>query len=184
MLYAACRTQRILQIRVHLHLLREFGCFDFDKGRWYSFHVWPIRIECHTARTNRIFVFVGVNACRWQTDIHKPQNCSQQSFIVYVYFHQNYSIRQIPKNAKYLHRRHRQTDRSWFWPSHRPSIYRAMHRRTQFWLDPVSAMSESRSWSRQLSMEWLPPSNTNEKNPNNLLRKGKQWLFREKSTLS
>lgn len=61
-LNAANRAQRILQIRIHLHFLREFGRFDFNKCRWDSLHVWPIRIESHTARTNRIFVFIGVDS--------------------------------------------------------------------------------------------------------------------------
>lgn len=61
MMKTAHRTQCILQIWINLHLLREFWRFDFNECRGHRLHVWPIAIECHTARTNRILMLVGIN---------------------------------------------------------------------------------------------------------------------------
>lgn len=61
MMKTAHRTQCILQIWINLHLFRELRRLDLNECRSHCLHVWPIAIECNTARTNWILMLVGIN---------------------------------------------------------------------------------------------------------------------------
>lgn len=62
MLDSTHRAERILQVWIDLNLLGELWSFDFDEGSWHSTHVRTSVVESHTPGSNRIFVFVGIDA--------------------------------------------------------------------------------------------------------------------------
>lgn len=66
-LYRARRAEGILQVRVHLQLLGELGRPDLDKRGHDRLHVRARIVERDACRSERILVFVRVDA-----DVHNP----------------------------------------------------------------------------------------------------------------
>lgn len=62
MLNVTHRAQRVLQVRIDLHLLRELRRFDFDEGGGHGAHVRAGVVERDAPGSDRVFVFVGVDA--------------------------------------------------------------------------------------------------------------------------
>lgn len=142
-------TQRILQIWIHLHLLCEFGRFDFDKGRCDRFHVRPITIERHSTRSNRILVLIRVNAYHANQIGKFLANVSIAKRITWT----------NRKSISYPHKQRHRKGHSWFSLGHRQSICRVERQQTPSYSDPISETLELRSSNRQLSMESPPPKN-------------------------
>lgn len=61
-LHGAQRAERVLQVRVDLHLLRELWSFDFDESSRHCAHVGAGVVESDAPGADWIFVFVGVDA--------------------------------------------------------------------------------------------------------------------------
>lgn len=66
-LYRARRAERILQVRVHLQLLGEFGRPDLDERGHHRLHVRARVVERDAGRPERVLVLVRVDA-----DVHDP----------------------------------------------------------------------------------------------------------------
>ena len=59
---AARRTERVFQVRVHLHLLCESRRLDLDEGGRDGLHVAPRVVERHPAGSDRVLPLVRVDA--------------------------------------------------------------------------------------------------------------------------
>ena len=107
MLNTTQRTKRILQVRIDLHLLCELWRFYFDEGCGHGTHVRACVVEGNAPRSDWIFVFVGVDACRARKLMQLVIN------LIIIDFDSHQAATSLDNCGTHRHKPRHRTNHSW-----------------------------------------------------------------------